>query len=139
MAWKSDSDDDDIFELDEDEVVERLVKVLLADENIDVAALFDEVEVDIKRHTMRGLDDLDELAKIFRDDTSQSQNPTAHFITLTGTPPTEEVARKQVREWLNVRNPAFGNATPKDFLSGDEDQQLYFKSFIESIESSLFS
>ena len=135
-AETNSQDQNDSFELDEDQVVERLVSLLLADGFEHIEALRKNVKVKVEQH---GLNDLDELEEIFSRDPDGHHHGTAFIISANGATPNHAAARERVTEWLGERNPAFGNAPPRAFLQGNEDQRRYFDSLIKSIEFSLFS
>ena len=135
MAEESNSQNDDSggFELNEENIIDLLVKFLMAGPA--------DRRTDGQEHEVNDLDNVDELAAVFPEGAApdQHQGVSMYLITESGETPTEEQARGLVMNWLKERNPAFGNASPRTFLHGDESQKRYLASFLASIELDSFS
>ena len=108
MAEEANAPDDGsgIFELDEDQVIERLAELLLPVEAEHSSDRRHDADADLQMRKVNDLGNLDELVAVLPEDADQDQAVPLLLSSRSGQIPRENDARERVRKWLDERSPA---------------------------------
>ena len=117
---------------DEDELVERLVRLLREDGGSEA------LQSTARSAHLSDPNDLEKLVAICAE--LETESPSSGFVVRVGeaSPVPETEARRLVEEWLDRPDAAFGYQRPREYLNCAE-RRKYFDTFVASLQGDIFA